>query len=100
MAEQNKPEDGFWEKPLAELLQTLNATPQGLTSAEAKQRLREHGPNSLVRVSRFATPKSLLLGFFMELQARHAVEQIRNPVASTAAVVRDGKEQRLSISEI
>lgn len=43
---------------------------------------------------------SLLLNLFMDLQARHAVEQIRKLVAYTAAVVRDGKVQRLSIPEI
>lgn len=139
MAEQNQSEDGLGEMPLAELLQTLKATPQGLTSVEAKRRPREHGPNSLVRGSRLAKLRSLprlfvdpligillvasgisvllgdavsgsiiiamvllslLLNLFMDLQARHAVEQIRKLVAYTAAVVRDGKVQRLSISEI
>lgn len=139
MAEQNQSEDGLGEKPLAELLQTLKATPQGLTSVGAKRRFREHGPNSLVRGSRVATLRSLprlfvdpligillvasgisvllgdavsgsiviamvllslLLNLFMDLQARHAVEQIRKLVAYTAAVVRDGKVQRLSIPEI
>jgi len=40
--------DRFWDVPLRGLLDLLEATPAGLTSAEAKQRLRLHGPNSLV----------------------------------------------------
>jgi hypothetical protein len=43
----DKPLDRFWDSPLAELLAVLEATPAGLTSLEAKQRLRQHGPNSL-----------------------------------------------------
>ena len=50
---------GFWDRPLQELLQLLQATPAGLTADEAKQRLRLYGPNSLVQESRFAG----LLGF-------------------------------------
>src|SRR5450756_2996905 len=45
--------------PLRDLLALLEATPAGLTSAEAKQRLRLHGPNSLAGESRFAA----LIGF-------------------------------------
>jgi Mg2+-importing ATPase len=45
--------------PRAELLGLLEATPAGLTSAEADRRLRVHGPNSLARESRFAP----LIGF-------------------------------------
>jgi hypothetical protein len=29
---------GFWDKPLQDLLQLLQATPAGLTAGEAKQR--------------------------------------------------------------
>ena len=43
---------------------------------------------------------SVLLNFFMEFQARHAVEEIRKQVATTAAVVRDGREQELPIAEL
>ena len=41
---------------------------------------------------------SVLLNFFMEFQARHAVEEIQKQVATTAAVVRDGREQELPIA--
>jgi Mg2+-importing ATPase len=40
---------------------------------------------------------SVLLNFFMEFQARHAVEEIRKQVATMAAVLRDGREQELPI---
>jgi Mg2+-importing ATPase len=51
---------GFWDRPLQELFQQLQATPAGLTTEEAKRRLRLYGPNSLVRESRFAA----LFSFF------------------------------------
>jgi Mg2+-importing ATPase len=124
---------------LRDLLELLEATPAGLSSADAKQRLRRHGPNSLVQESRFAA----LLGFlrvfanplvlillaasaisivlhdpvggsiiiaivllsvivnsYVEFQARHAVEDIRKQVATTAAVLRDGRELELPIAEL
>ena len=40
---------GFWDKPLQNLLQLLQATPAGLTAGEAKRRLSLYGPNSLVQ---------------------------------------------------
>jgi len=43
---------------------------------------------------------SVLLNFFMEFQARHAVEAIRKQVATTAAVVRDGQEKELPVAEL
>jgi len=46
--------EGFWDKPLQDLLQLLQATPAGLTTGEAKRRLSLYGPNSMVQESRFA----------------------------------------------
>ena len=43
--DKNQTLDRFWDMPLRDLLALLEATPAGLTSAEAKQRLRLHGPN-------------------------------------------------------
>jgi Mg2+-importing ATPase len=43
---------------------------------------------------------SVLLNFFMEFQARHAVEEIQKQIATTAAVMRDGREQELPIAEL
>ena len=130
---------GFWDTPLHELLQQLQATPSGLTSAEAARRLAVYGPNSMERASRFAALikflrfftnpliiilisasaisltlgdqiggmiviamvlLSVLLNFFMEFQAQHAVEEIQKRVATTAAVVRDGAEKELPVSRL
>ena len=43
---------------------------------------------------------SVMVNFFMEFQARHAVEDIQKQVAMTAAVLRDGHEQELPIAEL
>jgi Mg2+-importing ATPase len=43
---------------------------------------------------------SVLLNFFMEFQAQHAVEAIRKQVATTAAVIRDGREQELPVADL
>jgi len=139
MSKPEKTRDPFWNVPLADLLRQLEATPAGLTSAEAKQRLRLHGPNSLVAESRFAALFSFLsffanplvlillaasaisialgdavsgsiiiaivllsvvVNFYVEFQARHAVEDIRKQVATTAAVLRDGHEIELPVAEL
>jgi len=41
-----------------------------------------------------------VVNFYVEFQARHAVEDIRKQVATTAAVVRDGREQELPVAEL
>ena len=43
---------------------------------------------------------SVLLNFFMEFQAQHAVEEIRKQVATTAEVIRDGHEQEMPVAEL
>ena len=55
--------EGFWNRPLQELFQLLQATPIGLTTEEASRRLRLYGPNSMSRESRFAGLISFF-GFF------------------------------------
>ncbi|MBZ5499495.1 MAG: HAD-IC family P-type ATPase [Acidobacteriia bacterium] len=139
MEKRDKSLESFWDKPLADLLQLLQATPAGLTAAETRRRLRLYGPNSMAQESRFAglltflryfanplvvillvasgislglgdqvggliiiaiVLLSVLLNFFMEFQARHAVEEIQKQVATTAAVMRDGLEQELPIAEL
>ncbi len=131
--------DGFWDRPVGDLLEQLHATPAGLTSQEAARRRRLHGPNSLAEESRlaslvgflrfFANPLvivllvasaislvlgdpvggliiitivllSVLLNYFMEFQARRAVNDIRKQVATTAAVMRDGREQELPMADL
>ena len=52
--------EDFWDRPLRDLFQTLEATPSGLTSDEANRRLRLYGPNSFVKESRFAALFSFL----------------------------------------
>ena len=52
--------ESFWDRPLHELFELLPATPAGLTTEEARRRLRLYGPNSFVHESRFAA----LLSFF------------------------------------
>jgi Mg2+-importing ATPase len=61
----------FWREPLADLLARLDATPAGLSSAEAVSRLARYGPNVLratrrqtfllLALSRFRNPLVLLL---------------------------------------
>ena len=53
----------FWSIPGADLLRQLAATPQGLSGAEAQQRLRLHGPNLFKAKSR-AGALTLLLSQF------------------------------------
>ncbi len=139
MEQRKTPLAGFWDRPQGDLLVELRATAAGLTSDEAKRRLRLHGPNVLVRERRFAglvafarffanplvvillvastislslgdpvggliiiamVLLSVLLNFFMEFQARHAVEAIRKQVATMAAVLRDGREQDVPVAEL
>jgi len=43
---------------------------------------------------------SVLLNFFMEFQAQHAVEAIRKQVATTAEVIRDGREREMPVADL
>jgi len=136
---QETPLADFWDRPQHDLLQLLEATPDGLSNDEVKRRLLLYGSNSMVRESRFAglltffrffanplviillvasgislvlgdsvggsiiisiVMLSVMLNFFMEFQARHAVEEIQKQVATTAAVLRDGREQELPVAEL
>ena len=53
----------FWSIPSAELLRWLETTPQGLSDAEAQQRLLRHGPN-LLRPKRRGGSLALFLAQF------------------------------------
>lgn len=55
--------DAFWTRPPEELLQTLNSTPQGLTSDAVKRRQQAGGLNVLAQEKRL-TNLTLLLGQF------------------------------------
>jgi magnesium-transporting ATPase (P-type) len=43
---------------------------------------------------------SVLLNLLMEFQARHAMEEIQKQIATTAEVLRDGREQKLPIADL
>lgn len=88
--------------PVRDLLHALEAVPAGLSSVEASERLRRHGPNSLAKESRFASltgflrvvatsvipvvagdpigGSSSIVNFHVEFQARHATEDIDTQV--------------------
>ncbi len=63
----------FWAKPVTEVLRELNSSPNGLTSSEARQRLKLYGLNTLkatttrngfiLFVSQFKSPITLILIF-------------------------------------
>jgi magnesium-transporting ATPase (P-type) len=63
MEKRETPLEGFWDKPLQDLLQLLPATPVGLTTGETKRRLRLYGSNSTVQESRLAGLLSFLRFF-------------------------------------
>jgi len=65
----SEPQRHFWDIPLDELQRQLNTSPTGLTSAEATARLRQYGPNSLARESRFAVLFEFLRFFLNPLVA-------------------------------
>jgi Mg2+-importing ATPase len=62
MHEQQRPSalDSYWSQPTADLLEKLRATADGLTTADAGQRLQQVGPN-LLQVKERATPLGLFL---------------------------------------
>jgi Mg2+-importing ATPase len=52
--------DQYWSQPLDSLLTALHSTPDGLSTAEARQRLEQFGPNLLE-----AREKATALGLFL-----------------------------------
>lgn len=57
------PNDSFWTQQPGQLLQSLDSTPQGLTSTEVKRRQQTFGLNVLAQEKRL-TNLMLLLGQF------------------------------------
>ncbi len=53
----------YWNVPADQLLRSLQATPDGLSTSEAQQRLKDWGPNAL-KVRQRVTPLGLLLNQF------------------------------------
>src|SRR5512144_1838081 len=64
----------FWDRPLRDLLELLQATPAGLTSDEATRRVRLYGPNSFVREARFAG----LIGFLRFLVTMRQHDRLKD----------------------
>jgi Mg2+-importing ATPase len=129
----------FWSRRSAALLEDLQASAQGLTSADAQERLARYGLNRIkakrrtdsltlflaqfkspiILILLFAAGMSLslrdapdaaiiiaivfvsgVLGFWQERGATDAVEKLLAIVQIRAAVLRDGKEQEISIEEV
>lgn len=63
MEEKTLPERPYWSQSPAELLAVLNASPQGLTSAAAQQRIQQYGHN-LLKEREKNTPLGLFLNQF------------------------------------
>ena len=59
----NHPPTAFWSFPADQLLQQLETTPEGLTEAEARQRLQRYGPN-LLKPARRSDALTLFFGQF------------------------------------
>jgi len=131
--------DSFWDAPLDKLLSQLDSTPTGLTSSQARERLRTHGPNlvapakpfrAVVEFLRFfANPLvltllvasgvsyatgahteaaiivaivvlSVILNFYQVFQAQRAVQDLRQQVALTSTVIRDGAATELPVADL
>lgn len=57
-------EKDFWKVPLQHVLQTLQATPEGLTGQEAQRRLRVYGENTVSTSKK----RSIFVQFLMKFQ--------------------------------
>jgi P-type Mg2+ transporter len=57
------PQSAFWSLPAAQVLQTLHASADGLSTQDAKQRLIEYGANSLKQQKKSSTVGLLLNQF-------------------------------------
>ncbi len=123
-----------WSIDTAALLACLDASSEGLTESEARQRLQRHGPNQLAEkaprpawrkfldqfrsllvlillaaavlagavgdlkdalVIVFVVLLNSLLGFFQEHRAEAALAALKNMLAPTARVRRDGYAERV-----
>jgi P-type Mg2+ transporter len=56
-------EDAYWGDDASDLLIALSASPQGLSSAKAAERLERHGPNAVEELSEVAAVRILLHQF-------------------------------------
>ena len=53
----------YWSRPIDDLIVALRSIPDGLSTAEATQRLQQFGPNVL-KARKMATPLKLFFGQF------------------------------------
>jgi len=117
----------FWAVSASELLAQLQTTPQGLTSAEARDRLARVGANLLkpgrrtgeLLILLFAAGLSFflhdrvdaliivgivvasgLLGFWQERGAAHALETLLAIVKTRVVVLRDGAQVEIPVEEV
>ncbi len=95
---EKKPSVGFWSLPTADLLSSLRATPQGLTAADAHQRLVSSGTQAhhstggahtlALLLSQFKSPIILILLFAVGLS--FFLRDITNAVIILAIVLVSG----------
>ncbi|HOM14780.1 MAG TPA: cation-transporting P-type ATPase, partial [Rubrivivax sp.] len=132
-------DDAFWSRTPEQLFAALGSTEHGLSTADAAQRLREHGANELdaepaagalrLLLRQFKSPLVLILvfggivsatlrewvdaaiilvivlgscglGFAQEWRASQAVAQLRQRLALTVRVRRDGALRTLPAREL
>jgi Mg2+-importing ATPase len=73
----------YWSQPLDSLLTALHSTPDGLSTAEARQRLERFGPNLLE-----AREKATALGLFLN-QFKSPIILILLFATGVSAVLKD-----------
>ena len=86
----NAPGDVFWQVPLAELERQLGASANGLSSAEAAERLLRYGPNTLDARRRYSLLLKILSRFrnplVLILLAAAAISALTGDVASLVII--------------
>ncbi len=133
------PKGDYWSRNAADVMADLGTSPRGLSAAEAAERLRRHGQNTVEDQSRVSALRlllrqvqsplvlilvfgaaislfvrdwgdasiilivvfgSTLLGFTQEYRASAAVAELRQRIALSARVIRDGAAQTVPASSI
>lgn len=96
-----------------EVLDRVDTRREGLSSDEAKQRLDEHGPNSIRTDQRVSHWKVLIdqfiglvlvfnanIGFIQEYKAATAVQSLKEMVSPKSKVRRDGSQKSISADDL
>ena len=86
-----------------DFLEKYKVKPEGLTSDQAIEKLKNLGLNEMKQ----AKPKkwynyflSTFLDFFEEFRSNKAAEKLKELVATTTTVIRDGREMQIPIKEV